>query len=89
MVSDGGRWYNIFSSVTFRDIKCANKITIVAKPAECPFKIRPIPDLMTTKSSTMTRCLMTHMLTKHHHPAASRRRPSSGTKLPNQSTKLR
>ena len=48
MVSDGGRWYNIFSSVTFRDIKCANKITIVAKPAECPFKIRPIPDLMTT-----------------------------------------
>ena len=48
MVSDGGRWYNIFSFLTFRDIKCANKITIVAKPAECPFKIGPIPDLMTT-----------------------------------------
>ena len=48
MVSDGGRWYIIFSSLTFRDIKFANKITIVAKPAEFHYKIRPIPDLMTT-----------------------------------------
>lgn len=32
----GVGWYNIFSFVTFQDIKCANKITIVAKPAECP-----------------------------------------------------
>ena len=48
MVSDGGRCYNIFSSVTFREIKCANKITIVAKPAECPLALSrsdPSPSL--------------------------------------------